>query len=97
MIYGLKHVRKCRNLFTEFYQKMPKLFFIIGLRRSGTSILRTLMLRHPDIGGIEFEPHDLWNAIELKHFPRLMESVYTREWVSTVSYTHLTLPTILLV
>lgn len=52
---------------------MSKLFFIIGLRRSGTSILRTVMSRHSDITYIYFEPHDLWNAVDMKHFDRLME------------------------
>lgn len=52
---------------------MTKLLFIIGIRRSGTSILRQLLLKHPDIAGIEFEPHDLWAAVDLKHFPRLMK------------------------
>ena len=48
----------------------PKLFFIIGLRRSGTSILRTLIAKHPEVGSIEFEPHPLWNAMDILHFPR---------------------------
>lgn len=49
---------------------MNKLFFIIGMRRSGTSILRTLLMKHPDIKDIEFEPHPLWNAVDLSHFER---------------------------
>lgn len=40
------------------------------MRRSGTSILRTLLLKHPEISGIEFEPHPLWNAVDLAHFKR---------------------------
>jgi len=40
------------------------------MRRSGTSILRTLLLRHPAINDIEFEPHPLWNAVDLAHFER---------------------------
>lgn len=40
------------------------------MRRSGTSILRTLLLKHPEIRGIEFEPHPLWNAVDLAHFKR---------------------------
>lgn len=49
---------------------MNKLFFIIGVRRSGTSILRTLLLRHPKINGIDFEPHPLWFATMMQHFDR---------------------------
>ena len=49
------------------------LFFIIGIRRSGTSILRELIMKHPQVMGCEFEPHDLWAAVDLNHFPRLMK------------------------
>jgi hypothetical protein len=49
---------------------MTKLFFIIGIRRSGTSILRTMISRHPEINGVEFEPHPLWAAIDILHFNR---------------------------
>ena len=55
---------------------MNKLFFIIGLRRSGTSILRELMLKHKDIREIEFEPHPLWNAVDLNHFARFKNLPY---------------------
>jgi hypothetical protein len=47
-----------------------KLFWIIGLRRSGTSILRELIMRSPDVAGIEFEPHPLWFAVDMNHFAR---------------------------
>lgn len=49
---------------------MNKLFFVIGMRRSGTSILRTLLERNPDIAKVDFEPHPLWNAVDLAHFKR---------------------------
>lgn len=49
---------------------MNKLFFIIGVRRSGTSILRTLLLKHKMINTIEFEPHPLWFATMMQHFDR---------------------------
>ena len=51
---------------------MTKLLFIIGIRRSGTSILRTLINKHPEVSALEFEPHGLWAAVDLKHFRRLM-------------------------
>lgn len=49
---------------------MNKLFFVIGMRRSGTSILRTLLEKHPKIAKVDFEPHPLWNAVDLVHFKR---------------------------
>jgi len=49
---------------------MFKNFFIVGMRRSGTSVLRKLLMKHPQIGDIEFEPHPLWNAVDLLHFRR---------------------------
>jgi len=60
---------------------MNKLFFIIGLRRSGTSILRELLSRHPDIGNIEFEPHPLWNAVDLNHFSRFKDLSYVKSTI----------------
>jgi len=48
-------------------------FFVVGLRRSGTSILRNLMRRHPMIANIEFEPHPLWAAVDLNHFGRFKD------------------------
>lgn len=56
---------------------MPKIFFVIGMRRSGTSILRTLLLTHPKIKDVLFEPHDLWSAVDLNHFSRFKRL----EWV----------------
>lgn len=59
-----------------------KLFFIIGMRRSGTSILRSLLMNHPEINDIEFEPHPLWNAVDLSHFPRFELLPYVKETIS---------------
>ena len=61
---------------------MIKLLFIVGLRRSGTSILRNLLIRHMMINDIEFEPHDLWAAIDLNHFKRMMDKPDNRQWVT---------------
>jgi len=58
---------------------MNKLFFIVGVRRSGTSILRTLLQKHPKINSIDFEPHPLWFAVMMQHFDRFNdEDVWKR-------------------
>ena len=62
--------------------RMTKLLFIIGIRRSGTSILRDLIAKHPDVAGIEFEPHDLWAAVDLKHFSRLYTKPRNQIWIN---------------
>lgn len=51
------------------------------MRRSGTSILRSLLMNHPDIKDIEFEPHPLWNAIDLHHFDRFKTLPYVLETI----------------
>ena len=45
-------------------------FFIIGARRSGTSILRRIVSLAPEIENILFEPHPLWHAVMMQHFRR---------------------------
>ena len=49
-------------------------FFIIGLRRSGTSILRTLVSKLPGVSKILFEPHELFHAAQLLKIPRYKNS-----------------------
>jgi len=61
---------------------MNGIFFIVGVRRSGTSILRTLLLGHPEIKGIDFEPHPLWFATMMQHFDRFNNE---KVWKSIVS------------
>ena len=61
---------------------MNKLFFIIGMRRSGTSILRTMIESHQEIGTVEFEPHPLWNAVDLAHFSRFQSLPHVKEELS---------------
>lgn len=54
---------------------MPKgLFFIIGIRRSGTSVLRDIIRASPDVSGIEYEPHPLWFSTMMLHFDRFNSS-----------------------
>ena len=47
-----------------------KKFFIIGMRRSGTSILRDLISIHPEIQDIEFENHILRYALQCMRISR---------------------------
>ena len=63
---------------------MRKNFFIIGIRRSGTTIIKELVQKHPDIMTIEFEPHHLWAAVDLHHFKRLMNQNKIKIWVSSI-------------
>lgn len=48
-----------------------KVFFIVGVRRSGTSIVRKLISMSDEIEAVLFEPHDLWHATMMLHFRRL--------------------------
>jgi len=45
-------------------------FFIIGARRSGTSILRKIVGLAPEVEDIKFEPHPLWHSVMMQHFRR---------------------------
>ena len=53
-------------------------FFILGMRRSGTSILREIVASHPEVDECLFEPHDLWHAIMMDHFKRFEARPYDR-------------------
>lgn len=59
-----------------------KMFFIIGMRRSGTSILRNLIMEHPRVAAIEFEPHPLWYAVDMNHFRRFKRDPYVQRKLS---------------
>lgn len=63
---------------------MKRILFVIGIRRSGTSILRELLLKHTAIPTILFEPHHLWAAVDLEHFNRLMKMPVVRQFVDKV-------------
>ena len=58
---------------------MNKLFFIVGMRRSGTSILRELILKHPEVDKILFEPYELWHAIRVSHLRRYGNDPYVKK------------------
>ncbi len=47
------------------------------MRRSGTSILRNILLTAPEITDIEFEPPDLWSAL-ISRLPRMTN----KSWVA---------------
>lgn len=53
-------------------------FVIIGMRRSGTSILRNILLTAPEVTDIEFEPPDLWSAL-VSRLPRMVN----KQWVGS--------------
>jgi len=55
---------------------MPKIVFIIGFRRSGTSFLRQLVKMSPDVEDILFEPHELLFSAQTIHIPRYQKSEY---------------------
>ncbi len=54
-------------------------FFIIGMRRSGTSILRKLISKSKGVEKILFEPHNLWRSIMNLHFTRLNDERSRKE------------------
>ena len=55
---------------------MSKLFFIVGLRASGTSILRSLVENCPEVKKVEFEPHDLMFTCSTRHLIRYKHCTY---------------------
>ena len=65
---------------------MNKLFFIVGIRRSGTSILRELILKHPEVDKILFEPYELWHAIRVSHLGRYKNDPYVKKIIQDFSY-----------
>lgn len=58
---------------------MNKLVFIIGMRRSGTSITRELVRKHPNVVDILFEPHELLFSCQSIHISRYRNSQYHQE------------------
>jgi len=60
---------------------MNKLVFVIGMRRSGTSILRNLIMQHPDVENIEFEPNELFEVTERIAIPRYRNIPFFRETI----------------
>jgi len=56
--------------------------FLLGMRRSGTSILRRLVSASPDVKFILFEPHDLYHSIMMDHFDRFRGPKHTEKILS---------------
>jgi len=56
--------------------QLIKNMFLIGIRRSGTSICRQLLIQHPCIQKLEFEPHDLIYVMSTMHLQRYKNSLY---------------------
>ena len=65
---------------------MNKLFFIVGMRRSGTSILKDLILKHSQVDKILFEPYQLWHAIRVSHLGRYRNDPYIKKIIKEFSY-----------
>lgn len=61
---------------------MSKIVFIIGMRRAGTSILRTLVNLHPEVQNIEFEPHDLMYSVGTHHLQRYRNCRYHKDVIN---------------
>jgi hypothetical protein len=40
-------------------------------------------MKHPRVGNIDFEPHDLWAAIDLNHFKRLKKKNSNLHWITS--------------
>ena len=55
---------------------MNKLVWIIGMRRSGTSLLRELINSHPEVNTILFEPHELLFTVQSIHIKRYSNNPY---------------------
>ena len=55
---------------TEEKKENARLFILLGMRRSGTSIMRKIIAASPDVDTMLFEPHPLWHSIMMKHFKR---------------------------
>ena len=55
-----------------------KLFFIVGMRRSGTSILRRILASTEGVGNVLFEPHEIWHSVQMQHFRRFRSQEHKR-------------------
>jgi len=53
-------------------------FFIVGIRRSGTSILRKIISTAPEVERILFEPHELYHSLMMLHFRRFKTESHQR-------------------
>lgn len=58
-------------------------FFILGMRRSGTSILRKLIMQHPQVKNIAFEPNELFEVTERIGIQRYANNLYFQQVFNT--------------
>lgn len=58
---------------------MNRLVFIIGMRRSGTSFLRELVMSHPEVGDILYEPHHFMYAMKVSEMTRYYSDKYVTD------------------
>lgn len=58
-----------------------KLVFVIGMRRSGTTILSELIRKHSEVGVIEFEPYELFQACALSEIRRYNDVAYFQKTI----------------
>lgn len=56
-----------------------KIIFIIGLRRSGTTITQKLIEKHPKVEKLLFEPHELLFCASTNHLIRYKNSEYHQQ------------------
>ena len=61
--------------------EISKLFFIVGMRRSGTTILQKLISQHSNVNKILFEPYELWYAIRVSHLARYRNNIYVKKQI----------------
>lgn len=62
----------------ESSSNAAKCVFLIGMRRSGTTILREVVKASPDVGKIFFEPHELFDSIRLIQLRRYQRGFYQK-------------------
>lgn len=55
-----------------------KILMIIGIRRSGTSILRKVIAASEAVEEVRFEPHELWHSVMMQHFRRFRSKEHKR-------------------
>jgi len=61
------------------------LVFIIGMRRSGTSILRELIMSHKDVDTILFEPHHLMFSLRVSDMVRYNNDAYVGDSIQEMT------------
>ena len=63
---------------------MNKLVFVIGMRRSGTSILQKLILSHTEVDSYLFEPHNFLYALKVYKLYRYHKDKYVLDSINEI-------------